>query len=124
MSGLLPEKSRAVFRSLAARMAELWSDPGFSWMVVVFLLALAARAYWVAFANRPPQGLNDPWMYHALGQQIADGRGYTMPDGATTAYYPVGYPAVLGALYALLGPNVLAAKMLNAVLGAATVAVT
>jgi len=105
-------------------MAGLWLDPQFCWMIVVFLLALAARAHWVVFANRPPQPLNDPWMYHTLAQRIADGQGYTMPDGTATAYYPVGYPAVLGALYALLGPNILAAKMLSAVLGAATVAVT
>jgi len=105
-------------------MARLWSDPQFRWMVVVFLLALFVRGEWVAFANRPPQPLNDPWMYHTLAQRIADGQGYTMPDGTATAYYPVGYPAVLGALYALLGPNILAAKMLSAVLGAATVAVT
>ena len=105
-------------------MARLWSDPQFRWMVVVFLLALFVRGEWVAFANRPPQALNDPWMYHTLAQRIADGQGYTMPAGTATAYYPVGYPAVLGALYALLGPNILAAKMLSAVLGAATVAVT
>ncbi len=63
-------------------------------------------------------------MYHFFAQRIANGLGYTSSDGVPTAYYPVGYPATLGALYALVGPNVLAAKMLNAFLGAATVCVT
>jgi hypothetical protein len=93
-------------------------------MLVVFSIALAVRVTWALYVDRPPRGLNDPWMYHYFAERIANGLGYTSSDGVPTAYYPVGYPATLAALYALVGPKVLAAKMLNAFLGAATVCVT
>jgi 4-amino-4-deoxy-L-arabinose transferase-like glycosyltransferase len=93
-------------------------------MLVIFSLALAARVTWGVYADRQPKGLNDPWMYDYFADRIARGLGYTSSDGVPTAYYPVGYPATLGALYALVGSKVLAAKILNAFLGAATVCVT
>src|SRR5256885_7855973 len=45
--------------------------------------------------------------YHAVATRIARGAGYTWawPDGVVTyaAHYPVGYPALLGAAYAVFG---------------------
>src|SRR5690606_5734903 len=58
----------------------------------------------------------------------ADGAGYTWlwPDGAVTyaAHYPVGYPALLAGLYALLGPSPVFGMAFNAILGTVAVLAT
>lgn len=94
----------------------------------IVLLALAVRVAWAVYANRPPQGLNDPFMYDILAHQIAAGNGYSRLTGEPFAYYPVGFPAALGAVYWLLDHTplpdqyILAGKVMNAVLGAASTA--
>ena len=88
----------------------------------LFGLALALRLVVVAFAHHRFPPTDDGSFYHAVAIRIAHGAGYTWawPDGAVTyaAHYPVGYPALLGATYALLGPTPLSAMLLNATLGA------
>jgi 4-amino-4-deoxy-L-arabinose transferase-like glycosyltransferase len=67
----------------------------------------------------------DGHFYDVVGRRIADGLGYTWawPDGAVTyaAHYPVGYPALVGASYAVFGGRPVVAMVLNAALGAAAV---
>jgi 4-amino-4-deoxy-L-arabinose transferase-like glycosyltransferase len=61
------------------------------------------------------------------GEQIANGNGYTLPDGHATAYYPIGYPGLLGALLWIVDVSPLPDERLavvvglNVVLAAATV---
>ena len=43
---------------------------------------------------------------------LAEGRGFAI-DERPTAFYPVGYPAFLAALFTLAGPSLLAAKLAN-----------
>ena len=92
----------------------------------LFGLALALRllvALWGA-ERFPPA--DDGSFYHVVATRIAQGDGYTWawPDGAITyaAHYPVGYPALLGAAYALLGSSPLVAMLVNALGGALLVA--
>lgn len=91
--------------------------------LAVLALALAARlavVAWAARAHIPPTA--DGAFYQKVAERIAHGLGYTWlwPDGAVTyaAHYPVGYPALIGAVYALTGPRPAAAMVLNAALGA------
>ncbi len=88
----------------------------------LFGLALALRLIVVAFAARRFPPADDGAFYHVVATRIAHGAGYTWawPDGAVTyaAHYPVGYPALMGIAYALLGAAPLSAMLLNAVLGA------
>ncbi len=85
-------------------------------------VALAARLAVVAWAGArfPPAG--DGVYYQRIAERIAAGQGYTWlwPDGAVTfaAHYPVGYPAALGAVYAIVGPGIVAAMVVNALIGA------
>ena len=83
------------------------------------LLVRLAVVIWAA-PRFPP--VMDGDFYHRGAQRIAAGLGDTglWPDGAVTfaAHYPVGYPAMMGAVYALFGPNPGAVMALNAVLGA------
>jgi hypothetical protein len=88
----------------------------------VALLALVVRLGVVAFAAGRFPPADDGTFYQEIAGRIARGLGYTWawPDGSVTfaANYPVGYPALLGAFYALTGARVGVAMLLNAVLGA------
>jgi hypothetical protein len=58
------------------------------------------RILWALKAQEPVE-LRDPVLYLILGDQLAEGNGYTYGfgvDQGTTAYYPPGYPLVLGAV--------------------------
>lgn len=98
--------------------------------LAIVALSLALRVTWAVYADRPPQGLNDPLAYDLFAHRIADGDGYSRPTGGEepTAYYPVGFPATLGGLYWLLDHTpipaeyVLAGKLMNAVLSGLTTA--
>ena len=88
-------------------------------VTVVALLARLAVVAWAA-SRIPPTA--DGTYYERIAERIAQGLGYTWlwPDGAVTyaAHYPVGYPALVAAVYAVTGPIPAAAMILNAALGA------
>lgn len=92
----------------------------------LFAVALVLRVMVALYAAPRFPPADDGTFYHAVAARIADGLGYTWawPDGAVTyaAHYPVGYPALLGAVYALFGPKPLVAMLLNALFGALLVA--
>lgn len=101
----------------------------------LFTLAIIPRAAWIAYNDRPPQGLNDPSLYGVLSDIMADGHDYrrpkVLPDGTFTvgekfAYYPVGFPATVAGLKKAgdilgWGRSTFSVKMMNGVLGALTV---
>lgn len=68
------------------------------WLLAIVAVGVVLRVAWALYAARPPQGLHDPAFYTLYAEQIAGGHGYRLPDGSPTAYYPVGYPAALGAV--------------------------
>jgi 4-amino-4-deoxy-L-arabinose transferase-like glycosyltransferase len=75
------------------------------WLLGIVVVAALLRIAWLAFANvDPPTALGDTYSYWYHGNSIADGRGYvSYVDGRATAYYPIGFPAILGGLYWLAG---------------------
>lgn len=88
------------------------------WLCALALLVRLAVVLWAA-TRFPPA--DDGSFYHVVAQRIASGAGYTWlwPDGAVTfaAHYPVGYPALLGAAYAVFGASPGVAMVMNALLG-------
>lgn len=93
--------------------------------LVVFAMAIIPRAAWVAYNDRPPQGLNDPVMYNLLSDLMADGDGYIRPTGEAFAYYPVGFPATVAGLkkageFFGWERSIFSIKMMNGMLGALT----
>jgi hypothetical protein len=100
----------------ASYLSDAWLLAGLGLMLRL-LVVLWAR-------NRFPPA-DDGTFYHAVAQRIARGQGYTWlwPDGSVTyaAHYPVGYPALIGAAYAVFGARPGVAMVFNAVLGAASV---
>ena len=136
----------------AERIQQGWARPELRWLTAILILAAVLRIVWVLYAAREPQELHDPTLYLFYGAQIAEGRGYRLPTleeallivpeaieearergdplpaGEPTAYYPIGYPAALGAVFALVKHTpipdnlVLAGAFFNVFLGIATVA--
>jgi hypothetical protein len=88
-----------------------------------FVVALAARLAVVVWSGGRFPPAEDGHYYDVIARRIAAGDGYRWlwPDGAVTyaAHYPVGYPAMVGAFYALLGAKWWAPGLLNALVGAA-----
>jgi hypothetical protein len=88
--------------------------------------ALLLRLGLVAWAASRFLPAEDGKYYQIVAWRIARGLGYTWlwPDGVVTyaAHYPVGYPAIVGGLYALFGPRPWLAMALNAALGSLAVA--
>jgi 4-amino-4-deoxy-L-arabinose transferase-like glycosyltransferase len=112
--------------------------------LALFALAIVPRAAWIAYNDRAPKGLNDPSLYMLFSEFIADGKGYIRPPadfpgaysgpndpnlasaGHAIAYYPVGFPATVGALKKAgdvfgWGRSTFSVKMMNGVFGAITV---
>ncbi|MBM4357585.1 MAG: hypothetical protein FJ096_05680 [Deltaproteobacteria bacterium] len=91
-----------------------------SW--AVFGIALSVRLAVVAWASGRIPPIVDGAFYQVIASRIANGQGYTWlwPDGVVTyaAHYPVGYPALLGAAYALFGSSPTVGMLLNATFGA------
>jgi 4-amino-4-deoxy-L-arabinose transferase-like glycosyltransferase len=100
------------------------------WLLGIVLTGAVLRLGWVLYAAREPRGFNDPALYEVFAARIADGHGYTYATGHATAYYPVGYPGVLGAVvwFVRLLPfpdNIpMTAALFNFVLGVGTIALT
>lgn len=90
-------------------------------LVGVLAVALALRVAWCVVAAREPAGLHDPGFYRALAAQLADGDGYVLA-GEPSAYYPVGYPALLAPLFAVTDAHTAAVAALNVVAGVGAVA--
>lgn len=74
-------------------------------MLVPVAVGALLRIGWALYAARStPVFLvsGDQYSYWVLGQEIGAGRGYHIPPFTTpTSYYPVGWPAILGAITAV-----------------------
>jgi 4-amino-4-deoxy-L-arabinose transferase-like glycosyltransferase len=87
-------------------------------MLLVLCLSFAVRLLWAGVSPALPT--SDAKYYTDAGLAIANGEGY-LNRGKPTAYWPVGYPAFLGGIYAIFGYSVELVKVIHAALGAATV---
>jgi hypothetical protein len=80
---------------------------------VVTLLALAVRLPWVLLVHAGPS--SDSYFYYLGAKSIAAGRGYEILHHPT-AFFPVGWPAFLGALFLFTGPSFVVVKVAALVL--------
>jgi 4-amino-4-deoxy-L-arabinose transferase-like glycosyltransferase len=87
----------------------------------VLAVALVLRVAWCIAAAREPAGLHDPGFYRALAAQLADGDGYVLA-GEPTAYYPVGYPALLAGVFLVTDAHTVAVAAVNVAAGVGAVA--
>jgi len=102
-------------------------------IVSIVAVAFALRLAWVLWTSpEPPTVWNvsgDQYGYYVYGRSIAEGRGYVhYLTGEPTAYYPVGFPAILAALYVVVRVTplpddyMLATNLLHVVVSTASVA--
>jgi 4-amino-4-deoxy-L-arabinose transferase-like glycosyltransferase len=93
-------------------------------LVAVVAAGFAVRLGWaLAFTSEPRLVQSgDAFFYDYYALQMAEGAGYLdFFTGEATAYYPVGYPALLAVVY-LVVDDVLAGTLLNVAAGTAAVA--
>jgi 4-amino-4-deoxy-L-arabinose transferase-like glycosyltransferase len=99
----------------------------------IVLVGFALRLGWALYARADApdawQESGDQFSYFHYGSEIARGRGYiSYITGEATAYYPIGYPALLGVLFFVVLHTpipdnlLLAATLLHVVLSTASVA--
>jgi 4-amino-4-deoxy-L-arabinose transferase-like glycosyltransferase len=91
--------------------------------LAIGLLALTLRVIWVLSVERHGFAFNDALFYDLIGQQLASGKGFTLQSGAPTAAWPPVYPFVLSIPFRLFGHAEVVGRLLNALIGAATVPV-
>lgn len=101
------------------------------WVLVA--AAFGLRLAWALYARGDApdawQESGDQFSYFHYGSEIAHGRGYvSYITGEATAYYPIGYPAILGVLYFVVLHTpipdnlLLATALFHVVIGTASVA--
>ena len=88
----------------------------------IFLLGLLVRVAWVLYD--PAQPVSDFAWYDRMARNLATGVGYAISEGKPTAYRPPAYPLFLAVIYRLINDSLLAARLGNAFLGAATILMT
>ena len=69
-------------------------------LLAVTLLNLVVRSIWVLNVHPAPR--SDFAFYFGAAGRVAAGNGYTL-NGEPTAYWPAGWPVVLGAIFRLFG---------------------
>jgi 4-amino-4-deoxy-L-arabinose transferase-like glycosyltransferase len=89
-------------------------------LVLVATIALSLRLLWIARVHPAVDVINDAGYYDHFGSSIESGAGYVMPDGEPTAFWPVGYPATLAAIYRLFGRRPEAAAVFNCLVDTTT----
>lgn len=94
------------------------------WLWVIFLLATAftVRLLWVLYSGTLP--VSDCKAFNDLALGLVSGKGYVNSEGVPTAYWLVGYPLFLSAVYTVFGAHLIFAKIANAVLGAGLAVLT
>jgi 4-amino-4-deoxy-L-arabinose transferase-like glycosyltransferase len=91
-----------------------------TWLVLS--LALVLRVAWALWIEVEPQ--SDGVMYHEFALSLVQGRGYAYPNGALTAYWPVGTSALYAGLYRAFGVGFAPIVAFNLLLGLLVVALT
>jgi hypothetical protein len=95
------------------------------WFLAALVVGFLLRVAWACFATQPPVRLTDPWHYQQIAQGFARG---DLPaiGNRPSAFWPPGYPMAITPLAWLADKTgldlSLAASLLNAVAGTATIA--
>lgn len=136
MTATVDETATAQGEPLADRSnpaRRIWARPEYRWLLVITAVAFGLRLAWLLYAEAAPPyawlGAGDQYSYWYYGNEIAAGRGYvSYVTHQPTAYYPIGYPALLAALFLVVlhthlpGDLMFWAGLMHVVFGTATVA--
>ncbi len=117
-----------VYGGAAERDGGLFGLSQRRWLYVILILSVLVRVavalYLGNLVDAPPL-LTDQRSYHALGERLLNGHGYsfdrawypfTLPD-TPTAHWSFLYSLFVAVVYGVLGPNPLAVRLVQAVIG-------
>lgn len=99
------------------------------WLGAIVLAGLALRLIWVTYTDTLPLG-GDPSWYFSVARNIHEGDGFAADHlvytstpiyDQPTAFWPPAYPYLLAGVWKAFGFSLMSAKVLNALLGAATI---
>ncbi|MPZ24063.1 MAG: hypothetical protein GEU28_11090 [Dehalococcoidia bacterium] len=90
-------------------------------LLAALLAGLLVRVAWLLYTDTRPA--SDAEAYFDIAEGLASGLGYEWL-GRTSAYWPVGYPATLAALFAVFGSEVAVGEVLNLFAGLLAVTLT
>jgi 4-amino-4-deoxy-L-arabinose transferase-like glycosyltransferase len=97
-------------------------------IVIAVVVGFLLRLWWILYVARTPVALHDPTFYFDYARRISQGGGYRLSNGEPTAYYPIGYPAILATWYKLMsftplsGHWIVNAMSLNLIFSTTTIA--
>ena len=94
--------------SVRSQILQILDAPGF--LPICFAAYTGIRIA-VLFAGPLEQSSDFQW-YYERAVEIVSGSGYAQ-NGVMTAFWPVGWPGFLAALFAITGPSVLAGQIAN-----------
>jgi hypothetical protein len=104
-----------------------WADPNARTepllLVGALILAFVLRALLVHLVPWRPCCGDDVW-YFRTGVQLAKGLGYLNDLGQPSAYFPVGYPLMLAAIFKVFGAELGVAQYGNVFISVGTMALT
>ena len=88
-------------------------------LLAIVVLAAVLRLIWVLYAQTVPG--SDFAQYDLLAQRLAEGKGYVDEFGEPTAFYAIGWPFFLSVIYRIFGHSLIAAGLINALMGVGAV---
>jgi len=91
-------------------------------LLAIVLIAGVLRIGWVVYAQTLPG--SDFAQYDQLAWRLAEGKGYVDEFGEPTAFYAIGWPFFLSLVYRVFGHSLVAAGVVNALLGVGAVILT
>ena len=113
----------------AGQPASTMRSKTFQALVLILLVAVLLRvtvAIWLGNEVDAPPLLTDQRSYHALGVRLSTGHGFSfdrpwypfyLPADSPTAHWSYLYSLFVAAVYSVFGPQVIAARLVQAILG-------
>jgi hypothetical protein len=106
-------------RTIRATLQDIVLAPSF--LPICFVVYMATRI--AVLFLRPLDQSSDFLWYYQRAVEMTAGSGYA-EGGIPTAFWPVGWPGLLGAFFTITGPSVLAGQIVNLILAALAFAFT
>ena len=93
------------------------------WLVAIVAAAFVLRLLWALHVEVDPRTYWrwDMTIYDYQAYALAKGMGFVDFAGSPSAHWPPGYPAIVAPLYRITDNSLLAARLLNVVVGSLTV---
>jgi hypothetical protein len=100
-----------------------------NYLLIILLVSVTLRVLVALYLGNEidaPPLLTDQRSYHALGERLIAGYGFSfakpwypfyLPAGSPTAHWSFLYSLFIAAIYSVFGPHVIAARLVQAVLG-------